>query len=140
MVEFNFLTSTAVMGVILVVTVLVIAGRSRLRTAPEGGQPPNRRLRTLANSPAGWSVGFLLLVGIALGGTVLYITNTVVPTIVSALLIGLLTLSVLGYLLWGVYDAARHRGLHAPAGIAAAAWMAGMLFVLGVVLRLLEFV
>jgi len=39
-----------------------------------------------------------------------------------------------------VYHSSRYRGLHRPAALAVAVWTAGLFFVLGIVLRLLEIV
>lgn len=134
--QLTLLASTAVMGVLLIGTVLAVSRQDWKRVLPDGGQPANSGVSLDTGNPAVWSVAFLLLVAATLGGTLLLVTDTI-PVAVAA---GIIALPIPMYIVWGAYDAARQRGLHQPAALAAAAWMAGMLFTVGVVLRLLEIV
>ena len=140
MAQFTSLASALAMGVGLA-AIAVVWSRRRERPAPDGGEPVTGRLHRVAGDPVVWSLAFLLLVAAGVGGTLLIVTGVSLPGTppgMGATLLGLLAGAVLAYLCWGFYHTSRHRGLHRPAAIAVAAWVAGTMFVLGVVLRLLE--
>ncbi|MFD1588038.1 hypothetical protein ACFR9U_13710 [Halorientalis brevis] len=143
--QLSFAASGLVMGGLLV-AIGVTATRRRGTDRPvrtDGGQPATGRMQRVAGDPLVWSLAFLLLVAAGVGGTLLVVTGMALPIVPSGfgtLLVGLLAGAVLVYLCWGFYHAARYRGLHRPAALAVAAWVAGLLFVLGIVFRLLEIV
>lgn len=146
MVQLSYLAGTVIMGALVVAIGLSVSSRSQQRDRAErseGGESALAWLRQAADNPAVWSLGFFLLVAVSVGGTLLFATGMTIPGVPSSLgvlLVGVFVGAVLAYLCWGVYYSARHRGLHTPAALAAALWMVGLLFVSGIVLRLLEII
>lgn len=144
MVQLTFAAGALVLGAFLLVTVAVVRwGRDWRPARTDGGQPQSRQLWQALDSPAGWSVLFLGLVGVALAAAVLFVMGPdAMPMPGSP---GLWAGGVLGtvtvlYLVWGVYSASRYRGLHKPASLAVAAWIVAMLGLGAVVARLLGFI
>lgn len=142
---FSYITSALVMGGLLVVIGVAMATRRRhdrsVRT--DGGQPAVGRMQRAAGDPLVWSLAFVLLAAAGVGGTLLIVTGVTLPVVppgFGSLLVGISAAAVLVYLCWGCYHASRYRGLHKPAALAVAAWVAGSLFVLAIVLRLMELV
>lgn len=135
MVQLTFAAGALLLGALLLVTVAVVRwGRDWRPARADGGQPQSSGLWQAVDSPAGWSVLFLVLVGIALAGAVLFVAGPSLPVPGSPglWLGGLLGTVTALYFVWGVYSASRYRGLHRPASLAVAAWMVGVL-VLGVI-------
>jgi hypothetical protein len=89
-----------------------------------------------------WIAAFLGLVGVALAGTVYYVSDWTLPVPGSAglWLAGLLGTAVLAYFFWGVYHSSRYKGLHRPAALAVTAWMVGLAVVVLIALQLTGFV
>lgn len=142
MVQFSLLASTLLMGVVLVVAVVAVrtAGTRRTHAVTDSGELATT-VEGIARSPTTWTVAFLALSAIGVGGALLFVTGaSPVPSIpgLGLWLVGVLVGVVLSYLVWGVYHAVRYRGLHRPAALAAAAWTVGMLVVALVSLRLLD--
>lgn len=143
--QLSYLASTLVIGAVLVAIGVAVSARRQRRgtVSTDGGQPTAGRMQRVAGDPLVWSLAFFLLVAAGVGGTLLIVTGMTLPVVPSSfgtILLGLLALAVLVYCCWGFYHAARHRGLHKPAALAVAAWTAGILFVLVIVLKLLEIV
>jgi hypothetical protein len=141
MVQLTFAAGALVLGALLLVTVAVVRlGRDWRPARADGGQPRMSGLWRAVDSPAGWSVLFLVLVGIALAGAVLFVSGPdamPVPGSAGIWLGGLLGTVTVLYFIWGVYSASRYRGLHRPASLAVAAWMVGVLVLAVIVAKLL---
>lgn len=141
MAQVTQLAGSVVLG-ILVVAIVILTARWRTRGyAPDSGterETEGSLLGRAASNETVWIVAFLALVGVALGGAVLYVSGASVPIPGGAglVLAALLGTIVLAYLFWGVYHSSRYKGLHRPAALAVTAWTVGMAVVALVVLRL----
>ncbi len=141
-----YVASTLLMGT-LVVLVLVAVLRSRrwydYSPEPDADATADwaveaRERPPVLERPTTWVVGFLALMLAAVGGVFLFVTSASAPAgLLSPPVLAVGGLLLGGYLLLGVYNAARGRG-H-PSSIAAAetATVFGALFLLGVASQLI---
>lgn len=139
MADLSYVASAALMtGLVLAVVVAVLRyghWQSYSPTEPGGGA---ERLRAVSESPAAWTVGFLLLAVLFGGAAVLYVSDVSVPG-ADAVGVGLLVAAAAvlgGFLFVGTYDAARSRGRPAAQGVAEGAVMLGLLAVVAIAVRL----
>lgn len=141
-----YLASTALMG-LFVVAVLMWMARSRgwyhysPTVVSEGWSPGVERgssVGRLASQPAVWIVSFIVLIIGFVVGVIAFISapagsgSMAGPAV--ALGGGLL---VVGYLLYGVYYAAKQRGHPRSLAVAESATVAGVLFLLAITAQLL---
>lgn len=144
-----FLTSTAVMGVVvLAVVAWMVRSRGWYHYSPSvtaGGWSAGvdrgsrlERLDRLSERPAVWAVAFVVLVLGFVGGIVAFISGSVETSAMAGAAIaagaGLL---LLAYLLFGVYLAATQRGHPRSLAVAESAVVAGALFLVAIVARLM---
>lgn len=139
----SFLLSTLLMGTLAaLVLVAVLRSRRWYSYSPETGarvgglsdesRPP------VWSRPATWILAFVGLTALAVGGVFAFVTNPDAPAgLLSAPVLGVGGLLLVGYLTLGVYHAAKERG-H-PASIAAAetATVLGVLFLVAVSAQLI---
>lgn len=141
MAETGYLVSTVVMGLLgLGVLVFVLRGRRWHHYAPTdayatlraGEARPASQVSRFAGSTGTWILLYVLLVLGFLGGTVLYSGGGISGTIV----IGALGVVIVAFVLIGVYAAMRENGRSYAQAAGTAAVIAGMLFALAIVLKL----
>lgn len=137
----SYVVSTVLMGLFVVLVVAaVLRGRDWYDYSPpgeEGGLAETAR--EVSESPVAWMVGFLLLVFVFGGATVLYLGDATLP--VSAGTIGLVlaaafALVLAGYAFVGAYSAARSRGRPASQAVAEGVVLLGLLLVVGIAVKL----
>lgn len=149
-----YLLSTVLMGLLLLAVALAIS-RSGQRATPSGHagsrsgyaewagrEGPSSRLVAVANDPAAWTVGFILLALVILGSTVMMLEGVKEGAsfdtgLFQSVLLGVGGAVVIGYVFFGAYFAARDRFGQTAAGVAIAALVVGVLVLLGVAVTLL---
>ncbi|WP_224332780.1 hypothetical protein [Haloprofundus halobius] len=136
-------------GILLVATVGYISRHEWRQYAVAGGENVSRRDgRSLAsrtvNSPAAWSVAFVLAVVAVGGATVVFVSGTAVPgwatRTAGAVLAAGFVLGLALYLFYGSFVSARGRGLNRAQAAAVGSWALGLLLIAAVVLKLLGLV
>lgn len=138
-----YLLSGVLTGLFLVGTVLVLSRNRKWRHySPAGGvSDSGETIERVAEAPATWAVGFVLLaVGLGLG-TLVVVGGLSVPAGVqgvASLVMAAVVLSVLAaYTFLGVYHAIRYRGLYRSQAVAAGVWVIATLMVGGIAVMLL---
>jgi cytochrome c oxidase assembly factor CtaG len=136
MVEPTLLTISIVMGLL---TLAFVAGTGRLapwRRYASSRREPDSRLQRALRRPSTWMIGLLSLCVLVGAGLVVGtgIQQTLGESAILGGLAGVATVLLLvavpaAYLLWGVYDLARKRGLGNAKAVGLSAWIAGVLFV-----------
>lgn len=139
MAELAYLTSALVTGALLLVVWALVARMENWRSyeltiadlAPEDG--------SLADSPAVWTLGFLLMTLVAGGGAVLLVSDVSLAANLGGwiAMAGVFGVFLLGYLLYGTYSSARNRGLHSSQAALLSAWLFGSLVVVAIAAKLL---
>jgi hypothetical protein len=135
MVEPTLLTISIVMGLL---TLAFVAGTGRLapwRRYASSRREPDSWLQRVLRRPATWMIGLLALCVVV--GAGLVVGTGLQQTLSGSLLSGLAGIATLvllvavpaAYLLWGVYDLARKRGLGNAKAVGLSAWIAGVLVV-----------
>lgn len=135
MVEPTLLTISIVMGLL---TLAFVAGTGRLapwRRYASSRREPDSWLQRALRRPATWMIGLLSLCVVV--GAGLVVGTGLQQTLSGSLLGGLAGIATLvllvavpaAYLLWGVYDLARKRGLGNAKAVGLSAWIAGVLVV-----------
>jgi hypothetical protein len=141
MAQLPYLASTVLMGLLLAG---VFVGVMRLFQRRGYSVRQEERSRTesvvaFLRTPTAWILGFILLVFVFGGGTILYVGGFLDAALVGTvgLLLAAAAAFVLsGYLVFGMYQAARGRG-HTSAGAAGEALITlGLVFLVVIVLRL----
>jgi len=140
MAQFPIVASTVLMG--LVLAGVFVAGMRRYHRTGyryEEEASGTGAVRSFLAEPVAWTLGFILLVLVFGGGTVLYVGGFLDPATVAIVGLGLAAAGVIvfaGYLVYGMYRAARGRG-HTSAGAAGEAVITlGLVVLLVIVGRL----
>ena len=140
MAESTYIASTVVTGLfLLAVWVLVgrVENRRRYALETDGKRLPRRRNDAATESATTWVAAFLLVALAVGGGAVLLVSDAgLLPGSEWVALGSAFAALVGGFLLWGVYDAVRFRGFGNAFAVLASAWMAGLLLVAAVALKL----
>lgn len=147
-----YLISTLLMGLLLLAVAVAIT-REGQRATPGGSgttgrtsyaewsnrdSPHGSRLLEIANNPIVWTLSFVLLAIVLLGGAVLFVTDmgdfggmiqSAVLAIVGAL--------VLGFVFFGTFFSVRDRSGHTAVAIGVSSAVIGVLMLLGIVAALL---
>jgi cbb3-type cytochrome oxidase subunit 3 len=142
----SYLASTILMGLFLVAVVALVRFSDRREyeapSSREGGLA--RRAATwVVESPMAWILGFLLLVFVAGGTSVLYVggilpsPSAATTQLAGTALAAVFALVLVGYLVWGAYATARSRGYQRSGAVAVGAWVVGLLFVVAIAAQLL---
>ena len=136
------LAGTFVMALLLLGFVYVFTeGRSRNPTVAAGRRAAGGSTSTggatvlrMANGPMGWLVGFLLLGGVALAGTLLALgvgpegfTELGIP-----IFVGVFGIAILGFILGGSFLAVTSRGYGNAMGLAVASGVFGVLLLVAI--------
>lgn len=140
MAEPAYLASTLVMGLLAVgVVVLVVRGRRWQHYTPRaayamdaGDGRPRSGLARVAGATGTWTVAYLLLALGFLAGAVVTLSGTLSG---SALIVGLMA-AIVVYLVGGTYVAMRGNGRPSAQAAAGSAVVLGLLFVLGISVKL----
>ncbi len=88
------------------------------------GTGPGREAEEL---PVGWLVGFFILLAVLGGGGLVVISGGIPDIPVLVVIMAAFGLSLLGFLIWGVYSSARFRGLHSAQATGASLLLVGLL-------------
>lgn len=135
MAESTYIASALVTGGLLL-GVLLLASRLEDWRQYDLALPETRsRTAELADSPAVWTAGFLLMALVAGGGAVLLVSDLPFVAALAASwipLVAVFGVLLMAYLLWGTYSSARFRGLHSAQAALLSAWLFGALFVAAV--------
>jgi hypothetical protein len=134
-----YLTSALVTGALLL-TVWVLVTRMENWRSYELSTPNLAGDQgSLADSPAAWTAGFLLMTLVAGGGAVLLVSDVELAAAVGGgvAIAGVFGAFLLGYLIYGTYDSARSRGLHSAQAALLSAWLFGSLIVVAIAAKLL---
>lgn len=135
MAESAYIASALVTGGLLLGVLLLVSRLENWRQYDLAVPETRSRTADIADSPAAWTAGFLLLALVAGGGAVLLVSDA---PLLAALggswvpLVGVFGALLGAYLLWGTYSSARFRGLHSAQAALLSAWLFGMLFVAAV--------
>lgn len=141
MAQLPYLASTVLMGLLLA-GVFVGVMRLYQNRGYSVGQERTSRTESLVaftRTPTAWILGFLLLVLVFGGGTLLFVGGYLDAALVGT--VGLVLAAagafvLAGYLVYGMYQAARGRG-HTSAGAAGEALITlGLVFLAVIVVRL----
>lgn len=135
-----YLASTLVMGLLAVgVLVLVVRGRRWRHYVPmaaygldAGGGHPRSGLSRVAGATSTWTVAYVLLVLGVLVGAIVALSGVVSET---GVIVGLVV-AILVYLVAGVFFAMRSNGRPTSQAVAGSAITLGLLFVLGISVKL----
>lgn len=141
MAELGYLASTLVMGLLaLGVVVLVVRGRRWQHYTPQaayamdaGGGAPQSGLARVAGATSTWTVAYVVLVLGFLAGAIVTLSGVVTG---PALIVGLLA-AIVVYLVGGVYLAMRGNGRPSAQAAAGSVVVLGMLFVVGISVKLI---
>lgn len=138
-----YLAGSAVMFILVLVLAYAVS-RTRTRTsdrlggplyrAGEGESPVDRLVEVAVESPLGWSIVFLALVLVSVSSIILYFSD-VVTVLGSGLTVitVLFGVTLLIYLLYGVYRVARSHGHSSALSITESLVFLGLLGIIGVV-------
>lgn len=136
MAELTYVASALVTAALVLATVFAIFRYGDWRSYVVSRERPAERLRRLADSPAAWTVTFLLLVLGFGGAAVLYVSDVVDAATVGLAMILATVLVLGGYVFVGTYTAARSRGRPAAQGVAEAVVLLGFIAVFLVAAKL----
>lgn len=149
MVTVSILASSVVMALLLAAVVWTIVRSGRPRAYSPGADEPrgsgfdvvNDQYSRLAGTQEVWVVGFLAIV-FAVGATaVAYLGGwEASPAMVSVggiVLAAVFGVLLAGFLFVAVYRVARVKGLYGPMAVAVGLWVFGLLFVVGISVKLL---
>lgn len=131
--------STLITGLVLLTIIFAI---TRVRNW-QRNEPIFKReqsLTTLLNTPATWTLVFLVVAIVFTGGAVAYIGGLplgVDPEIIGLTLIALFGVIVLGFIFLGIYTAARSRGLSSAPAVGISSATLGMLVLAVILVRLI---
>jgi hypothetical protein len=143
MANVGYLASALVTGALVVAVVLALVWRVEWRgyspTLEAGPGASSGGVRAVLESPAAWSVAFLVVTLGSAGGAVLFVQTGATATLaaVARAALGLLFAVVAGYLLFGTYATARSHGFARSQSAAMGAWIGGMLLIGAIVANLL---
>lgn len=91
------------------------------------------RLLYLANHPIGWTLAFLVVIAVMLGTSILYVAeNGIATETVFQLFGGILVLSLLAFLWYGIYRTLRIRGHSRSVSTFETAILIGLLAIVAV--------
>lgn len=129
--------ASAAVTTVVVLAVFGLVVRMRVWGDYSPTEPPelSARLREAADAPAVWMLGFLLLLVVFGGGTVLFVSGVGAGALGVALAAAAATVFALA-LFAGVYSAARSRGRPASQGVAEGSFLVGLLVVLLIAAKL----
>jgi len=136
----GYLASTLVMGLLAIgVVVLVVRARRWRHYTPTaaysmdaGGGLPKSGLARVAGATSTWTAAYVLLVLGVLAGAIVALSGVVSETgVIVGLVVG-----VVVYLVGGVYLAMRGNGRPSAQAAAGSAVTLGLLFVLGIAVKL----
>ncbi|MFB6088114.1 MAG: hypothetical protein ABEJ85_06295 [Haloarculaceae archaeon] len=138
-----YLASTVVMGLLIVGIVVLMRERPWHRYSPQaaygqlraGGDRPTSALHRLAARPGVWTVAFVLLALGLMAGTTVYVSGSGPALSGPVLIAGLAGLVVL-YLVGSIYFVLREHGRPTAQAVGASVVTLGVLFVLGIALKL----
>jgi len=130
MVEITFALGAVFLGALLLGTVAMTRMSREWRESVTDIETES--LLSRLNGPTGWSVLFFVFIALAVAVSVLGVSGATIPGGALVVVGGLFGFAIVVFILWGVYSAMRHRGLHKPAALAATSWAVGML-VLGII-------
>lgn len=144
-----YLLSTLLMGLLLVAVVVAI-GRTGQRATPSGtagdrsgfaewsGRTSGEtsRIAEVASDPLAWTVSFVLLAFVFLGGSVLVVTGIAIPAAVETGLLAIGGAVLLGYVFFGAYFAVLDRSGQTAAAVGVGAALVGTLMLVGIVVAL----
>ena len=139
MAESAYLASAFVTGALLLAVWVLVSRMENWRSYELSGVNLGGEGGSLADSPAAWTAGFLLMVLVAGGGALLLVSDAEFAASVGgwmavAAIFGVL---LVGYLVYGTYDSARSRGLHSAQAALLSAWLFGSLIVVAIAAKLL---
>ena len=139
MAESAYLTSALLTGALLLTVWVLVARMENWRSYELTTPALDRDGGNLADSPAAWTAGFLLMVLVAGGGAVLLVSDAALAASVGGwtLIAGIFGVLLLAYLLYGTYSSARHRGLHSAHAALLSLWLFGSLFLVAIAAKLL---
>lgn len=147
-----YLISTLLMGLLLVTVFMTVAkgGQRATPSGTAGGRSGyaewagrsghDSRVVSIASSPLAWTVSFVLLAIVFLGGAVLLVTDLVpegAAGLVQTAVMAVGGAVLIGYAFFGAYFAVRERSGMPAAAVGVAAAFLGILLLIAVVLALL---
>lgn len=142
MAPLTYTASTVLTGLVVVLVVVLTRSREWRSAATTSGKRGASTVATFteaARSPLGWTVAFLVVVlGIG-GGALAFVTGTLPPAVsrVAGLALVVVAAATMGgYLFWGVYHAARYRGIKSAQATGTGLWVLGLLLIVAIVVRL----
>lgn len=139
MAETAYLTSALLTGALLLAVWVLVSRMENWRSYELATANLGRDRGSLADSPAAWTVGFVLMALVAGGGAVLLVSDASIGAAVGGwtTIAGVFGVLLLGYLLYGTYSSARHRGLHSAQAALLSAWLFGSLVLVVIAAKLL---
>ncbi|WP_435195977.1 hypothetical protein [Natronomonas sp. EA1] len=135
MAQSTYLASTVVTGVALAVLLVLFVRSARPIPAVTGA--PSGGVSRAVRGPMGWTLGFFALLAAVTAGTLAYVSGAVAPAMAVTLLAVVATVAFVGYLLYGVYAAARGNGHHSALAAGEALVVLGVFALVAVVTVLL---
>lgn len=139
MAESAYLTSALLTGGLLLTVWVLVARMENWRSYELTTPELDHEGASLADSPAAWTAGFLLMVLVAGGGAVLLVSDVALAASLGGwtLIAAIFGVLLLGYLFWGTYRSARNRGLHSAHAVLLSLWLFGSLFLVAIAAKLL---
>lgn len=144
MAEITYLTSTFLMGILLIVVMTVVASMRNWRqyapqpeAAGDGGGyaiPGESALSRGVRNPVTWFVTFFLLVFAVGGASVLFLDSSVDAWLIVGAIFGPL---LVAFLFWGAYESARSRGMSNSIAAGVASTVLGALLLVAITVKLL---
>lgn len=147
-----YLISTLLMGLLLLAVAVAIA-RQGQRATPGGSgatvrtsyaewsnrdAPHESRLLEIANNPIAWTLSFVLLAIVLLGGAVLFVTEPGnFGGIIQSAVLALVGALLLGFVFFGTYFSVRERSGMTAVAVGVSSVVVGLLMLIGVVAALL---
>lgn len=149
MAPIGYIASTVLMGVLLTIVAVAIArvGNRGFSTAgtssASGAGGPDTLSRSAAaigravRTPATWYVVFVVLTLGGVGGAIALVTAPPETVGVIGLGMGLVFAAALcAFLVWGIYQSGRYRGLGSAQAAAVGAWALGALMIAVITVKL----
>ncbi|WP_440989820.1 hypothetical protein [Haloarchaeobius baliensis] len=128
---------SAVMAVFLVGVVAFLASRAWKGYAPESSTDGSL-LRSLTGNQLVWVLSFLLVVVAVAASVVVFVSGTAgQQAIVSAVLVGVGALLLVGYVGYGTFTSSRARGHTSAVAAMLSAWALGALLLFAITASLL---
>lgn len=144
-----FLASTLLMGVLLLAIVVGLMRARDWQRSPAGASGGGTIQSVAETDPLSgmmdreslWVAAFLVLVLVFSGSAVLFVSDIPLPGLgevdIVPALAGAFGLMLTGYLSYGIYVSARSRGRSSAMAAMISAWIIGLLFLVGLTVKLL---